>query len=65
MREGTLDMVFHGVLLTLVAYALMTFVLGQSKPRALARSVLLGSLAVSYMVLFGHGLPGRVNGNIM
>ena len=55
MREGPLDMVFHGVLLALVLYAVMTFLLGQSKSKSLARSVLVGSLAVSYMVLFGHG----------
>jgi len=65
MREGPLDMVFHGVLLALVLYVLMKFVLGQSQAKALARSVLVGSLSVSYMVLFGHRLPGRVNGNVM
>jgi hypothetical protein len=65
MREGPLDMVFHGVLLALVLYVLMHYVLGQSQSKSLARSVLVGSLAVSYMVLFGHRLPGRVNSNVM
>ena len=65
MREGPLDMVFHGVVLALVLYVLMKFVLGQSEAKSLARSVLVGSLAVSYMVLFGHRLPGRVNSNVM
>jgi hypothetical protein len=29
------------------------------------RSVLLGAIVLVYMVLFGHGLPKRINRNIM
>jgi hypothetical protein len=65
MREGPLDMVFHGVLLAVVLYVFMKYVLGQSRARSLARAILVGSLSVSYMVLFGHRLPGRVNHNVM
>ena len=58
-------MLFHAVLLMLVSYALMRYVLGQSSSVAEDRSVLLGGLALVYMVLFGHGMPGRVNPRIM
>lgn len=65
LREGPLDMVVHGVILALVLYVLMRYVLKQSNSKALARSVLLGSLAVSYMVVYGHRLPKYINHNIM
>ena len=65
MREGPLDMVFHGALIAIVLYLIMRYLLGQSNAKASARSVLLGSLAVSYMVVFGHRLPGYVNHNLM
>ena len=61
MAEGPLIMVLHGALIALVLYLVMVYILGQSSPMALSRSVLIGSIAVAYMVLFGHGLPGRVN----
>ena len=64
MDSGT-TMLFHAVLLMLVSYALMRYVLGQSSSVAEDRSVLLGGIALVYMVLFGHGMPGRVNPRIM
>jgi hypothetical protein len=39
----------------------MKFVLGQSQNMALNRSILIGALALAYMILFGHGLPTQVN----
>lgn len=64
MDSGT-TMLFHAVLLMLLSYVLMRYVLGQSSSVAENRSVLLGGLALVYMVLFGHGLPGRINPRIM
>ena len=58
-------MLFHSVLLMLISYVLMRYVLGQSSSVAEDRSVLLGGVALVYMVLFGHGLPGRINPRIM
>jgi len=58
-------MVFHALLLMLLSYVLMRYVLGQSSPVAEDRSVLLGGVVLVYMVLFGHGMPGRVNPRIM
>jgi hypothetical protein len=39
----------------------MKFLLKQSQTMALNRSILIGSLAVAYMILFGHGLPTQIN----
>ena len=55
--ERGLVMVVHGVALALVAYVLMVYALKQSPTMAENRSVLLGTLAVAYMVVFGHTTP--------
>ena len=62
--EGGFTMVFHTLLIVLVLYVVMCHVLGQSQRVAEDRITLLGGLALVYMVLYGHGLPGRVNPNI-
>lgn len=58
-------MLFHSLMLMLLSFVIMRYVLGQSSRVAEDRSVLLGGLALVYMVLFGHGMPGRVNPTIM
>ena len=64
MESGTM-MLFHSLLIMLLSFVIMRYALGQSSRVAEDRSVLLGGVALIYMVLFGHGLPGRVNPNIM
>ena len=51
----------HAYILAFVLYLLMKFALHQSHTMALTRSVLLGALALIYMILFGHRLPTHVN----
>lgn len=51
----------HASILAIILFILMRFVLGQSKHMALNRSILIGALAVIYMILFGHRLPTRMN----
>jgi hypothetical protein len=63
--EGGLRMVFHAIIIALVLYVIMKYVLRQSNSRAVDRSVLIGALVLAYMVLFGHGMPKRINSNIM
>ena len=58
-------MLFHSLLIMLLSFVIMRYALGQSSRVAEDRSVLLGGVALIYMVLFGHGLPNRVNPNIM
>jgi TRAP-type C4-dicarboxylate transport system permease small subunit len=59
--ESGFVMVGHMLLIVLVLYVVMRYVLGQNSRVAEDRSVLLGGLALVYMVLYGHGMPGRVN----
>lgn len=59
--ENPLTHVFHAFIITLILYVLMKFLLKQSQTMALNRSILIGALSLSYMILFGHGLPTQIN----
>ena len=62
--ERGLMMVVHSVVIAVILYLLMVFVLKQRPIVAENRSILLGSIILIYMVLFGHGLPNKLNKNI-
>jgi hypothetical protein len=59
--ESGLTMVLHAVIIGIVLYFLMIFVLGQDSNVAENRSILIGSVVLIYMILFGHGLPTKLN----
>ncbi len=59
--ESPLTHLFHAFIITLVLYIIMIFALKQSQTMALNRSILIGSFALAYMILFGHGLPTQIN----
>jgi hypothetical protein len=42
----------------------MTFVLHQSPAVAENRSICIAAAVLIYMIVFGHGLPGRVNAQL-
>jgi hypothetical protein len=63
MERGIM-MLFHGIVIALVLYFVMVFLLKQNGAVAENRSILMGSVIVIYMILFGHGLPGTLNKNI-
>lgn len=54
-------MVVHSVVIGVALYAVMVFLLKQSPTVAENRSILIASFVLIYMIVFGHGLPGRVN----
>ncbi len=58
-------MMLHALMIGIILYLVMVFGLGQPAAVAEDRSVLLGALILIYMILFGHGLPGKVNKNIL
>jgi len=45
-------------------YLLMVYLLGQRQVVAENRSILAISLVLLYMILFGHGLPTKINNNL-
>ena len=59
--ESALTHLFHSVVLTIILYLLMVFALKQSQNMALNRSILIGAVALIYMILFGHGMPTHIN----
>jgi heme/copper-type cytochrome/quinol oxidase subunit 4 len=63
--ERGLVMVFHSAVIALILFFIMFMLLKQPRQIAEDRSVLIGAIALAYMVLFGHGLPNRINRNIM
>ena len=59
MSERGLVMCVHSIALGLIAYGIMCYLLKQSPVVAENRSVLLGSVALWYMVSFGHDIPPK------
>ena len=58
-------MVIHSIVITAILLVIMTKMLKQSVPVARDRSILIGSIILMYMILFGHSFPpGKVNPNI-
>ena len=64
MQERALTMFIHALIIGLILYFIMVFLMKQGTSVAEDRSVLIAALVLVYMVLFGHGLPTRVNPNI-
>lgn len=59
--ERPLMMVLHSVVIAFVLYLVMVFALGQNYMVAETRSVFLGGAILLYMIMYGHGLPGKIN----
>ena len=60
MEKGRM-MIMHSVIIGILLYLFMIFILGQKQTVAENRSILLASLTLIYMILFGHGLPTSIN----
>jgi len=63
--ENSLVHFSHAVIISVLAYIGMTYGLKQTQEVAQDRSVLIGALALVYMVLYGHGYPSAINRNII
>ena len=60
MERGII-MVLHSLIIGIVLYCVMIFGLGQQKNVAENRSILIAAGVLIYMILFGHGLPTKLN----
>ena len=54
-------MVLHSAIIGFILYFVMIFGLGQQQAVAENRSILIASVVLIYMIVFGHGLPGKIN----
>ncbi len=61
MIERGLTMVVHSVIIGVALYAVMILMLKQSPIVAENRSICIAAAVLIYMIVFGHGLPGRIN----
>lgn len=57
-------MLLHTILFAIVSFLIMFFILGQSYTVAMNRTLILSSIVLIYMVLFGHGTPTKLNPGI-
>jgi uncharacterized membrane protein YhaH (DUF805 family) len=53
-------MVLHSLIIGIVLFLLMVLI-GQKNEVAERRSILIAAFALIYMILFGHGLPTKLN----
>ena len=59
--ESGLTMLLHSAIIGIVLYLIMVYVLKQRQVVAENRSVLLAAVALIYMIVFGHGMPTKIN----
>ena len=54
-------MLLHSVIIGVILCVFMIFGLGQKNEVAERRSILIASLVLIYMIVFGHNLPVKLN----
>ena len=64
MTERGLTMVMHSVVIGVALYAIMALLLKQSPAIAENSSILIAACVLIYMIVFCHGLPGRINSQL-
>lgn len=64
MNERGLTMVVHSVVIGVALYAMMVLILKQSPAVAENRSICIAAVVLLYMIVFGHGMPGRINSQL-
>ena len=57
-------MLTHAVAIGVVLYVVMVYGLKQDTLVAENRSILIAAAVLIYMILYGHGMPTRMNMNI-
>ena len=58
--EDHWNMLLHSVIIGIIVFVFMIFVLRQKNEVAQRRSILIASVILIYMILFGHGLPMKL-----
>jgi hypothetical protein len=62
--ENGRTMLLHSNIIGLLLYVFMIYILGQKQEVAENRSILIASVILIYMIMFGHGLPNSINKNL-
>jgi|TARA_B110000114_G_C15098071_1_gene403003 hypothetical protein len=64
MQERGLLMLMHSLIIGGFIYVLMITVFKQSSSVAEDRSLVISALLLLYMIMFGHGMPKKINKNL-
>jgi len=59
--ESGFTMLIHSVIIGVILYVVMVYILKQRQAVAENRSIVLAAVVLIYMVMFGHGMPTKVN----
>jgi len=62
--ESGLTMLLHSAIIGVILYVVMVYVLKQRQVVAENRSIVLAAVVLIYMVVFGHGMPTKVNSDL-
>ena len=62
--ESGLTMLLHSAIIGAILYVIMVYVLKQRQVVAENRSIVLAAVVLIYMVVFGHGMPTKVNSDL-
>lgn len=66
MNESGLTMVLHAVVIGIIVFIGLVYGLKHPKEKSVDKSVLVASIALAYMVVFGHNIPSRdINTNLL
>ena len=63
-QERGLMHLLHSVVIGVVLYLVLVYGLKWTAVKSENMSVFVGGLALVYMVMFGHGLPTKINSNL-
>ena len=64
VQERGLVMLCHSVIIAVVLYFILSYGFKWSAVKSENMSALVGGSVLVYMVLFGHGLPTKINSNL-
>jgi hypothetical protein len=62
--ESGLTMLMHSVIIGAILYLVMIYICGKSHIVAETRSLVISAIVLIYMIMFGHGLPTKINKNL-
>ena len=60
-EERGIIMLLHSSAISFVIFLIMKIALKKDLKNSENTSLLLGSITLIYMILFGHGLPNKIN----
>jgi hypothetical protein len=62
--ENGRTMLLHSAIIGILLYVIMIYLLGQKQAVAENRSIIISAYVLIYMIMFGHGLPTKLNKDI-